>query len=313
MMTFEVSDISRASEAPALNEFSVYGDMKFYGEGDFDPLVVFNKSKVEYVDGFWVYEGAQYWYRNHEHSFVAISPSEAVGDEFSPKYSGSRLSLLISMPAYAGREMEGSQEKNNLSDIVAATHRRLYSKSDMHNSVTFRFGHLFTMINFAPSLDDKNLKDDVELRIHKFEIMGIRNKASLTIEPAVRRENITTDERLVEFADYDGNDSMTITFAESGKAIKNGERKDLFNEDEALILLPQTFESSSDSKVRITYSLSDDPDHMIEGNISLANLKWESGKSYSYNITIDRIGLNVGTATIKNWDTQEINHDWVVE
>ena len=53
-MLFDVVTESR-SMATVIDEFSVYGDMK-YQLGATDPIVVFNKTSVVNRDGVWSYE-----------------------------------------------------------------------------------------------------------------------------------------------------------------------------------------------------------------------------------------------------------------
>ena len=309
-MSFDVVPESRAI-TPIISEFSVYGDMKFHTDVT-DPIVTFNKTSVVYRDGAWRYDGAQYWYPKHEHSFVAVSPSSALESGASPQYSGTKLSFAYMMPTYSGKEMQDCQDKSDLADILAATHRRLYKEDDNSSAISLRFDHLLALINFAPRLDDKTIKDDDYIQIHKLEISGLKKKATIAVTPAQRQENLQTDDRVIEFAGHEGNDNLTIIFSDS--KVVNNQRTNLFANNDALIMLPQAFEASSEATVRFTYSFKEDPDNVRHGSISLAGQEWKTGTAYTYNFTVDKIGLNLETATIKEWDSKDKpDISWTVE
>lgn len=310
-MLFDVASLSRAVTTE-INEFSVYGDMKFHG-GNAAPIVTFNKTSVVNRDGAWCYDGTQYWLPKHEHSFVAVSPSSALESEVSPRYDGSELSFAYTMPTYSDREMQDAQDKSDLIDIVAASHRRLYNEGDNVDAISLRFGHLLSMINFAPRLDDKTLKEDDYILIRKIEICGLKKKAKITILPARLSGAAQTDDNLIEFDGYEGDDNLTITFNDSRK-VYNGQQINLFDDDDALIMLPQAFEASSEAIVRVTYSFKDDSENPRVGTISLSGQEWKPGISYSYSFTVDKVGLNLGNATIQKWISVSIpDIGWVVE
>ena len=313
-LSFAVSHASRASETVPFTSFAVYGDMKSTAGTNNIPTVLFNNTLVEYKDGAWTYTGTKYWFPNHEHSFVALSPSSVIGANAG--YSGSTLSFEYAMPIFANRQMEDKQDKRGLYDIVAATHRRLYKYDEKDTvkvkPVSLKFGHLLSMINFAPAFNDNSIKKGVSLTFHKLEITGFRNKASFTVKPAPISTNLSTDDSEIVLARYDGNDNLVITFT-TPKTVNNGSGITLFSEGDAIIMLPQAFDPASDAKMIFTYSISDNPGNIRQGAISLRDIEWEPGKSYTYNFTIDKVGLAVGTATIKSWESKEEDSEWIVE
>ena len=310
-MSFDVAPETRAMTT-VINEFSVYGDKKFPTD-NIDPVVIFNKTSVFKLDGDWYYNDTQYWFPKHEHSFVAVSPSSALESESTPQYYGSGLSFVYTMPTYSGREMQDAQIKSDLKDIVAATHRRLYNEDDKVGAISLRFGHLLSMVNFAPKFDDKTLNPDDYIQFHKLEISGLKKKANIAITPAPLLENPQTDDRIIEFSGHDGNDKLTITFVKD-KIVENGKQIDMFADTDALIMLPQLFEASSEATVRFTYSFKDESENLRQGTISLIGQEWKPGSSYTYHFTVDKIGLNLGTAAIQEWNLLNIpDIDWKVE
>ena len=310
-MVFDVAGESRAA-ATSIEEFTVYGDMKHQTSTE-DPQLVFDKTKVEKVSGKWVYAGSQFWMPYHEHSFVAVSPSTVLEAEgASPRYVGSKLTFSYSLPTYDGREMQGAQDKTEFGDLVIATHRRHFSPLDDEYTITFTFEHLLSVINFTATFDDKSLKKDADLIFYKVELTDFRSKATYAVTPAPRMSNKLTDDRLIEIADYEGNDNMTIVFPEP-KVVKNGASIDLFDKGDAIMMLPQSFAATSEAKARFTYSFSDDLDDIRQGTIALKGVEWNRGKSYVYHFTIDKVGLNFGTATIESWSPVSENVPWKVE
>ncbi|MDE6301695.1 MAG: fimbrillin family protein [Muribaculaceae bacterium] len=310
-MSFDVVSESRAMTT-IIDEFSVYGDMKFPTDV-VDPIVIFNKTSVVNRDGVWCYDGTQYWFPKHEHSFVAVSPSSALDEEATSQYSGSKLSFAYTMPTYSDKEMNGTQDKSDIVDIVAATHRRLYRDGDKAGAISLRFGHLLSMINFAPKLDDQSLKDNDYIQFQKLEISGLKKKAQIEVTPAPLLGNPQTDDFMIEFTGHEGNDKLTIVFNDP-KIVYNGKRINLFADNDAIIMLPQLFDVSSEATVRFTYSFKDDPETQLEGTISLSGQEWKSANVYTYNFTMDKIGLNLEKAIINEWDSKTIpTIGWKVE
>ena len=308
-MSFDVEDVTRAVTTD-IDEFSVYGDMKFQS-GTSNPLVIFNKTSVAKSNGIWRYEGIQYWYPKHEHSFVAISPSSALETDGSPIYSNSKLSFYFTMPTYSGIELQDTQDKK-LIDVLAATHRRLYNEKDKITPITLKFEHILSIINFAPKLDDKTIKEDDYIQISKIEISGLKKRAKISVACAPLLNNSQTDDRQIEFTEQDGNDTLTITFT-NPKIVENGKQVKLFADNDALVMLPQIFEDSSEATIRFTYSFKDDTDHPRQGTLSLNGREWKSGNAYTYNFTIDKMGLNFAKPTIESWTIKMINDSWFIE
>ncbi|MDE5607348.1 MAG: fimbrillin family protein [Muribaculaceae bacterium] len=310
-MSFDMASESRATTT-VLDEFSVYGEMK-YQTGAADPIVIFDKTQVVNRDGVWSYKGTQYWFPKHEHSFVAVSPSSSLESTASPQYINSKLSFIFTMPTYSGKEMQETQDKNELLDIVAATHRRFYNGSEKDGVISLRFGHLLSKINFAPRFEDNTVKKDDYIQFHKIEISGLKKKAKIAVTPASLLENPQTDDRLIEFSEYDGTDNLTITFNGS-KIVSNSQQINLFADADALKMLPQLFEATSEATVRFSYSFKEDSENQRVGSISLGGQEWKPGAAYTYNFTVDKMGLNLEKPTIKEWDSVNISDvKWIVE
>lgn len=296
-VTFDVSDLTRGSVTTSFNKFAVYGDMKYHEDTNSTPIVLFNKTEVEYKNGSWKYEGVQYWFHNHEHSFVGIAPLSVLAISNLPTYSDSRLSFAYSIPT-SGNKVSANTD---VTDIIAATHRRLYNDRDDNHTTTFQFVHIMSLINIAPALNDNIMTEEEFITIHKVEFAGFKTKANFNITPASILTNKQTNDMVVEVNGHSGSANLTIEFAE-GKKIKNDRKNvSLFDANDAVIMIPQTFGTDSGTELHIAYSINNDPT-VKHINLPLNGQKWDSGKSYTYKFTINRTGAQFENTTISDWD-----------
>lgn len=299
-LSFNVSTLSRGSVTTSISQFLVYGDTKPLSPENSTPIIVFNKTNVEYKNDSWWYDGTQYWIPNYEHSFVAVCPGAIFENDNEPRYLNSELAFEYSMPVSNGI----LSSNDDVADILIATHRRLYqnagSGAALNNQVTLKFRHLLSLINLAPAFHDNNLNSDDYILIHKLELSGVKTKAQFNILPAPRLSNNQTDDMTVDVAPQDEAD-ITIEFSSPVKIENNATNVSLFANDDALIMMPQEFAADSDAEITLFYTITGD-DTLRQGSISLTNLKWESGKSYFYKFTIERIGLRFDSCEINPWN-----------
>lgn len=297
-VAFDVSDNTRASITTELNEFAVFGDMKFPANDAADPSVLFNNTKVEYINGKWTHGTVQYWFPQHEHSFVAIAPSAVLSPDNNPEYKNSQLSFSYTMPTSG---YDNSVNHNDVSDILYATHRRLYDSNDVNSTIYFRFNHLMTLINIAPALSNKAFGADTYIQITKIEFTGLKNNATFKIQPAERLSNSQTDDRVIEVTDHEGETTMTIEFAEPKKIMNLAAGVSLFDANDAIIMLPQTFAADSQAEIIFTYTQNGDPEEAtITCPLKLFN--WEPGRSYTYKFTYNGLRLTLSETDIANWE-----------
>lgn len=295
-VSFDVSDKARAATA-TLKEFAVFGDTKFPVDDANAPAVLFNNTKVEYKDGKWSYDHLQYWYPQSEHSFVAVSPLSVLGADINPQYLNSKLSFAYSIPRSAG---DNSVNSYDLKDIVVATHRRLYHSDDPNSTIIFRFGHIMSLINISPALDDNSMSRDEYIKIHKLEFSGVKVKARFDILPASRLSGNQTDDMIVEVNEQEeGN--FTIGFATSVKVLNDSKNVSLFADNNAIIMLPQDFAGDSAAEIILDYTVNEEST-MQQISVSLNNLKWDSAKSYLYKFTIEKKAVKFENCEITPWN-----------
>lgn len=294
-VSFATSGGSRASETLAFDRFAVYGDMKFPVDNSTAPLVVFDNKEVVYAGGSWTYgSDLRYWFPKHEHSFVAVSPVSVTGTGSEAVYSNSKLSFSYTMPA-----SDGNLLREEVSDIFSATHRRLYSSGD-NGLLTLKFRHLMSMVDIAPALDDNTLGSDGYILLHEMEFSGVATKARFDIVPAERQSNSQTDDMVLDvIPQEEGN--LSVKFNTPVKIENNKTNVRPFANGDAVIMLPNDFTMAADAKLTLYYTINDETS-MLNGSISLNNLKWESGKSYLYKFTIERAGVNLTDCEINPWN-----------
>lgn len=298
---FAVSELSRATITTSIDEFAVYGDKKSLVDNNTAPMVLFDKTKVEHKNNSWRYDGIQYWFPKHEHSFVAIHPLSVLESGNNPQYADSKLSFTYAIPNKVS-------DRNAIPDILAATHRRVYELDDPNNTTTFQFSHIMSLINLAPMLSDDSMGEDSYIEFHHLVLSGLKAQATFNITPAPRQTNLQTGDRVVEVTGQNGESELTINFASPVKVINGHKDVTLFDDDDAIIMLPQTFDAASKAQILLTYSINGNAEKK-QVTIPLAESgSWESGKSYSYRFTISRTGVKIETTAITNWDVLNVGN-----
>lgn len=305
-LSFDVSDLSRASVTNSINHFVVYGDINHQANNILVPVLLFNKTLVEYKDGSWCYEGTQHWLPKYEHSFVAISPSSVLKSDNSPRYLNSQLSFTYTLPS----------DRNDVTDILVATHRRLYKDNIIPDQnvtandatpVTFKFSHLLSLINIASKFDDE-MNPEAYIQFRKLELSGFTTKVSCNILPASRESNDQTDDNVLGFNAEDiATAPLTIVFPDPVKIFNRRDYVNLLDANDAIMMLPQAFAADSDAKIRLSYTVNDDPT-VRQIFLPLSGKTWESGKSYNYRFTLDRTGLHLDTTTITDWEVLNVGN-----
>ena len=300
---FATADVSRAVTTNINyigSRFALFGDMK-YSTGS--PVEIFRNVEVKYNGDAWNYAGMQYWFPNHEHSFVAIYPAEVFKNDDGARYVNSRLSFSYTIPTTDGTILD----KDGTLDLLVATHRRMYNAGG-DNTIFLRFGHLMSLINFAPAFSDNLLSDDAYILLHRLELLEIATQARFDILPASRQSGNQTDDMEVDVATQE-TDNPAMTFTTPVKVKNHAESTNLFVLADALIMLPQSFSAESEAKIVFYYSINDETT-MRQVELPLNNQRWELNNRYTYKFTIERSGLKLDQCEINPWT--EIKGDHIV-
>ena len=326
-MEFDATEVagSRASitttETLKNQPFMLFGDMYRGGEFYAGRKELFFKQMVTFKNNKWDYGTPLYWLMGQEHTFVAIHPYLDSTPEISDlDYSDSKVSFIYTLP----------ESLDNVTDILVAAHRRKYNLNS-EAAVRFKFNHLLSCINIMPALDeflmyeDETEKDeypynkDEYILFQKIELIGIKTKAAFSFTPELLSGNATsTDECKVTCEIKDGLYNYTFDYSKKPVAVTNNkENVSVFDNDKAVLIMPQSFADDSDSEIRLYYSVNDD-NVLRKITIPLKGVTWNMGTNYTYKFTIEKAytgQIKAGSFTIDIDDPkhQDDEHDdaWV--
>ena len=325
-MEFDVTEVagSRASittTATLKNQpFMLFGDLYRTGEFYAGRKELFFKQLVEFKNYKWDYGTPLYWLMGQEHTFVAIHPYLDSNPEISDlEYSDSKVSFIYTLP----------ESLDNVTDILVAAHRRKYN-IDCEAAVRFKFNHLLSCINIMPALDevlmyeDETEKDeypynkDEYILFQKIELIGIKTRAAFSFTPEPLSGATSTDECKVTYEIKDGLYNYTFDYSKKPVAVTNNkENVSVFDNDKAVLIMPQSFADDSTSEIRLYYSVNDD--HVLRKiTIPLKGVTWKVGTNYTYKFTVEKAytgQIKPGSFTIDIDDPQHTDdeHDdaWV--
>lgn len=281
--------LSRANNVP-FNHFNVFVDMR--REDVLNKTVLMDKVEVTFNETAdrWVYPVTQYWFPGYEYSFIAFTPKTVLNaTETAAAYNDSQLTFKYTVPV----------DHTHASDILVATHRRMYT--DGSGEVMLHFGHLLSRINIAPALKDNEMDDDAFLSVYRVELIGIANKASFKLNAAPLQTNAQTDDRALEITDCEGKMTWAVDFPEPKIFMNKKPNTALLDDSNAFLMIPQSFSTDSDASLVLTYAVGDSPT-MKQFTMPLRRLRWDPGTSYNIMLTADRLGLKLEAMELVDWE-----------
>ncbi len=315
-MEFDVTEVagSRASittTASLKNQpFMLFGDMYRTGEFYAGRKELFFGQQVTFKNNKWDYGAPLYWLMGQEHTFVAIHPYLDSNSEISDlTYSDdSKVSFTYTLP----------ESLDNVTDILVAAHRRKYN-IDCEAAVRFKFNHLLSCINIMPALDEVLMYEDETNRdeypynkdeyilFQKIELIGIKTKAAFSFTPEPLDNATSTDGCNVSYEIKDGLCNYTFDYSNNPVAVTNNKKHvSIFDNNKAVLILPQSFADDSTSEIRLYYSVNDD--HVLRKiTIPLKGVTWNTGTNYNYKFTIEKAytgQIKAGSFTIDIDDPQ---------
>ncbi|MDE7386870.1 MAG: fimbrillin family protein [Muribaculaceae bacterium] len=291
-MILAVGELSRSSMTTDDNfrsyPFAIYGDMKFKTH---DRSVIFDHTPVTYSNDGWGYGATQYWFPQHEYSFVAFHP--AVTGAPATEYSDSRLSFKYTIPDNFASTL----------DLMVATHRRFYEEQNLSSKttpVTLNFWHILSRVNFM--IENAGAAD--RMRVKKIVLEGVNRTGTFAITPAA----LSADSRQTDDYNYSWSgisNQGTIT-ANVDVDILENKQQPLFPDDNALFMIPQP--DNKDVRVKITYTLYDSGSQPEELTLTAEAPigGWEPGKFYTYATAISEITKEIYlTVSVKPWHPEK--------
>ncbi len=284
-MTFTTEVTSRTSvvsnSSLKQSPIVLFGDMKFGTK-----LVVFNGTYLTFDDDSqkWMYTGTQYWFPKHEHSFAAYHPADASGLS-DVRYSDSKLFFTYTYPI---------DNYKNTTDLLIATHRRLYVEEGIADPVRLKFSHILSNI----SVDVKVKAPPVEvqsLTVNKIIFKNIPSKASYEVTAAdLTAGSSSTYDYANDDATFYGwtveeRADLVMQFPASGensRIIPNDQKShSLFTGSDALLLLPNP---DSNTEMLISYTTTDATGSLVYDKTDKVTIPndWKPGLSYLLALTI---------------------------
>lgn len=313
-MKFDIYSLSRSVTTISTiteNPFAIFGDMIPKESAD-DPstrTVVYENTPVKFINSAWTTPDPQYWYHNHLHSFVAVHPASLFTmADATTQYLNSQLSFSYTLPS----------DYKLTTDILAATHRRHYIDDREYDKdgnlvrggadvVYLRFAHLMSQINLAPALADNIMDEEEYIEFRKIELSGFKTKATFKVTPASLLTATQTDDREIEVTGQGEEGSYAIEFKTPVKVKNDRKNVNLFDDDEAIIMVPQTFGADSEAEISFYYTINNDPS-IKQVTLPLKIQTWATGKSYTYKFKIDRTGPHFASPIITDWDVINVGN-----
>ncbi|MDE6321166.1 MAG: fimbrillin family protein, partial [Muribaculaceae bacterium] len=284
-LSFSTAVSSRATVTTDINtagfSFAVYGDMTSAATESTDSkrTVIFNNTKVNYDGSKWSYDEPRYWLPQREYSFVAIHPASVI-PVGSSAYSNSTLTFSYTIPTSDGNIIN----RDNLADIIAATHRRRYKDSGTTSAspINLTFFHTMSRINFTVNYEGQ----PDEIRITKIELEGVAKTAtfSLTPAPLTAIGNPTDDYTLT----WDGIADHGTLIAEINTDVQNGDTQPLLPDNDAMFMIPQP--QNTDIILTISF-IADEGQGPEEQTLSAQTSigGWDAGRAYTYSVGINLV------------------------
>lgn len=286
-----ITSNSNLTEKP----FLLFGDVK----GAYGTEILFNEKSVKYEGGKWDYGTPLYWLKGQEHSFVAMHPASIQGIS-DLTYGDSKVSFTYTIPM-----KDDKIDIEAITDILVAGHRRKHN-FDTPGAVKLNFTHILSRINIAPALnmatkdsgqstEELNSADkDAYIEFKSIKIKGLKTKAAFSFTPASLQAGKYQTDELVDSSESadDTFQELDYLFVTPVKVYNNNTKVDLFDNANPLVLLPQLFSDDPNSKIELTYTVSQDGSERTI-TIPMKGIKWEAGKSYTYTFTLDRPGLEL--------------------
>lgn len=305
----------------------VFGDV--YRTGVFNQGLqrIFTGDKVTYKNKQWTYDTPIYWLMSQEHSFVAIHPApiqEIQAGNIS--YEDSKITFTYETPVDQYKES---------TDILIATHRRKYN-FDNAGAVKFGFKHILTRLNIAPALAEEALmyQDELDsithpynegeyIQIHRIELYGLKTRATFSFAPDPLPNGAWQTDARTETYELDLNSvkPIKLDFRDDDIKVTNNQKNvKVFDDNNALLLLPQTL--GKDVYAILYYTVNGDhtENELIRTiTLPLSGIsKWEVGKSYTYNFTIQKVYPGQIKPGSLKWTVRDLNisdpnakDDWI--
>ena len=275
------------------SRFSLFGEKKFQGESSVGGhIVIFDNTPVTYRGSGWTYGEPEYWFPQHEYSFVAVHPGAVFSESGADaRYSDATLSFSYTLPVSEGDEVNIP----DLADLVVAAHRRMYRESTSSAApVKLNFFHILSRIDFR--LKNDNVADI--LKVTKIELEGADRTGAFSITPApILSSGTQTDDYNCYWAGISNRGTVT---ANIDADISRNEEISLFADDEAMFMIPQPDNKGVIVKISYTIVNAGKDDKEVTLTVDTPIGGWEMGKKYIYTVNVQERYITF-TVNVADW------------
>ena len=244
----------------------------------------------------WTYDHPKYWPKSGYVNFWAWSP--ATSDYI--EWGGTGVPNFT----YTVQDAVASQE-----DLVVAL--ATDKQKGLDGKVSLNFSHLLSKIGFSAKL-----AEDYSPATVKVTEMKVTYK-----ESAVKNAGVYTYEAGWADTDpvsYHGAITNSLLDGSGSGNLNNSTPTPLNTDSKYLMLLPQSAGAEALS-AKITYTVTYPSDGVVTTNVETIELPaqaWESGKQYTYNLTISLTGVKFDVTSVTPWGDAavvEINNQPIAE
>lgn len=303
-ISFNVANRAAATKAEfgsdkTFKVFGLYTGSYGYNEINFSDAVLYMDGvNISKVGGTWKNSSKDYfWPKTGKLSFVAFSPVSA-----GLQFGSSRNSVLW----HKDYIVEGTYaDQTEAQDLLVSKVNADQTASA--NAVTIEFRHALSQVKFTAKTVDADNALKYEVSIDEIALTSIYNKADYSYDSAADKNvwDVNT-----------GSTTGSESFLTSAKVLST--TAEALGTKDAYYVLPQSLTDNAQIYVKYTIKTCNASGKVldtltVETNVKLNTLgtptinAWESGKSYTYNLTINPVSNDVITfaPAVADWTSTE--------
>ncbi len=223
----------------------------------------FQNLKATPSGGSWVTSEAKYWPTDGSLSFYAYYPYST--DSHNMLSENATVDVTNAKTVHY---VASANDVEHQPDLIVANHPNVtHGSREAPNSVSLNFSHVLTAITFAVG------SDMVPGTVKSIAIKGVKNEGDFDLSANTWK---TTS--------LQGNADFVIPLGSSGQglAVKGQQDEALTTGAQTLMMIPQTFDNSSNAKVEIVFN-KDGVDKTLTA--PLRSTQWDAGSTIIYKVS----------------------------
>ena len=240
--------------------------------------LLMNNVYVHYEEDAWVYSPEEYWIADTRFSFVATYPYDEDGTNFNLDSGEVKLSV--------------SETPSEVDYLMATAEVDTAAEGFDYSAVPLQFKHMLTNVSLNIWRDGGKHQND-QMRIRKVTLSNICKGG--TYSSALKAWTPTNDKLTLSYENNNVSDNDDIGAAvkqNDGSLKTGGTPSKPFDEQQPLLLIPQTIDESNSVSLKIEYELKRQNAadwESAELETILPSITWESGRQYTYNVVLSSV------------------------